>query len=101
MLTAGVGWLLTGSHPSDQFIQMIIQTPSTGLLHPSSNHCRNSLHRNRVLKIFFNGAQVAVNLEEATQIISGISFTTAHIVYVNTNKTKIVWVETELFSFHP
>jgi len=39
---------------------------------------------------FFVGAQMEVSLEQITQIISGVSFITAHVAYASTNKTKIV-----------
>ena len=34
-----------------------------------------------------------------TQIMSDVSFISDHVAYVSTNKTKIVWIEMELFSF--
>ena len=36
---------------------------------------------------FFDGAQMAVSLEQTTQIISGVSFITAHVAYA-TKKIK-------------
>ena len=45
---------------------------------------------------FFVGAQTVVSLLQ-TQIISGICFITDHVAYASWNKTKIVWIETELF----
>ena len=39
---------------------------------------------------FFIGAQMTVNLKQTTQIISGISFTTAHVAYASANKSKII-----------
>ena len=38
----------------------------------------------------FVGAQIAAGLHQTTQIISGVSFTTAHVAYASTNKTKRV-----------
>ena len=40
---------------------------------------------------------MGVSLYQTTRIISGVSFITAHVAYASTNKTKIVWTETELF----
>ena len=80
------------------------QTPSTGLRHPSFNHCRiyhvigsRKLSANEK---FFVGAQTVVNLLQTTQIISDICFITDHVAYASSDKTKIVWIETEL-SFLP
>ena len=50
---------------------------------------------------FFVGAQTAVRLLQTAQIISDVYFITDHVVYASSDKTKIVWIETELsfFSF--
>ena len=48
---------------------------------------------------FFVGAQTVVSLLQTTQIKQGLSFTAANKVYTSTNKTTIVWNETELFVF--
>ena len=47
---------------------------------------------------FFVGAQTVVSLLQTTQIKQGVSFIAANKVYINTNQTTIVWIETELFS---
>ena len=47
---------------------------------------------------FFLAAQMALSLQQTTQIISGISFITTHVAYASTTKTRIVWIEMELFS---
>ena len=47
----------------------------------------------------FVGAQTVVSLLQTTQIISGVCFITDHVAYTSSNKTKIVWIETELFFF--
>ena len=49
---------------------------------------------------FFLGAQTVVSLLQTTQIKQGVSFIAANKVYTSTNKTTIVWIETEL-SFLP
>ena len=49
---------------------------------------------------FFVGAQAVVSLLQTTQIVSDVCFINDHIAYASSNKTKIVWIETELF-FHP
>ena len=49
-------------------------------------------------KQFFVGAQTVVSLLQTTQIKQGVSFIAANRVYTSTNKTTIVWIETELFS---
>ena len=46
---------------------------------------------------FFVDAQTAVSLLQTTQIKQGVSFIGANKVYTRTNKTTIVWIETELF----
>ena len=48
---------------------------------------------------FFVGAQTAASLLQTTQIISDVCFITDHVVYASSDKTKIVWIETELFFF--
>ena len=48
---------------------------------------------------FFVGAQTVVRLLQTTQIISDVCFITDHVAYASSNKTKIVWIETELFLF--
>ena len=48
---------------------------------------------------FFVGAQTVVGLLQTTRIKQGVSFIAANKVYTSTNKTTIVWIETELFSF--
>ena len=47
---------------------------------------------------FFVDAQTVVSLLQTTQIISDVCFITDHVA--SSNKTKIVWIETELF-FYP
>ena len=46
---------------------------------------------------FFVGAQTVVSLLQTTQIISDVCFITDYVAYASSNKTKIVWIETELF----
>ena len=46
---------------------------------------------------FFVGAQTVVSLLQTTQINQGVSFIAAKKVYTRSNKTTIVWMETELF----
>ena len=46
---------------------------------------------------FFAGAQTAVILLQTTHIKQCVSFIAANKVYTSTNKTTIVWIETELF----
>ena len=63
------------------------QTPSTGLRHPSFNHCRIQL-RHRVPKLLFNeqffvGVQTVVCLSQAIQIISDVCFITNHVAYAS------------------
>ena len=47
---------------------------------------------------FFVGAQTVVSLLQTTQIKQGVSFIAANKGYTSTDKTTIVWIETELFS---
>ena len=37
-----------------------------------------------------------VQLLQKTEMISGVSFMTAHVAYATTNKTRIVWIVTEV-----
>ena len=46
---------------------------------------------------FFVGAQTVVSVLQTTQIKQGVSFIATNKVYTSTNKTQIVWIETELF----
>ena len=48
---------------------------------------------------FFVGSQTVMSLLQTTQIKKGVSFMAANKVYTSTNKTTIVWIETELFFF--
>ena len=48
-------------------------------------------------QLLFFGAQTVVSLLQTTQIKQGMSFIAANKVYTSTNKTTIVWIETELF----
>ena len=80
----------------------VTQTPSTGLQHPSLNHCvfsyatgSRKLSANKLF--FFFGAQTVVSLLQTTQIISDICFITDHVAYTSSNKAKILSIEMELF----
>ena len=46
---------------------------------------------------FFVGAQTSAGLLQTTQIKQGVSFIAANKVYISTNKTTIVSIETESF----
>ena len=48
---------------------------------------------------FFVGAQTVVSLLQTTQIISDVCFVTDHVAYASSNKTKVVWIKTELFLY--
>ena len=50
-------------------------------------------------KQFFVGAQTVVNFLQTNQIIPDVCFITDRVAYASSNKTKIVWIETELFFF--
>ena len=52
-------------------------------------------------KQFFVGAQTVVRLLQKTQIISDACFITDHVAYASSKKTKIIWIEMELFFFLP
>ena len=45
------------------------------------------------------GTQTVVSLLQTTQIISDVCFITDHVAYARSDKTKIVSIQTELFSF--
>ena len=49
---------------------------------------------------FFVGAQTVISLLQTTQIKQGVPFIAANKVYNSTNKTTMVWIETEFF-FYP
>ena len=69
------------------------QIPSTGLRHPSLNHCRRvqkNVLANEHFCFVFVGAQTVVSLLQTTQIISNICFMTDHVAYASLSKTKIV-----------
>ena len=67
--------------------QGVAQTPSTGLRHPSFNHCHRKLSANEQ---FFVGAKTVVSLLRTTQIKMGVSFIAASKVYTSADKTTIV-----------
>ena len=46
---------------------------------------------------FFIGGQTVVGLLQTTQIMSDICFITDHVAYTISNKTKIIWIQMELF----
>ena len=48
---------------------------------------------------FFVGAQTVVSLLQTTQIILDVCFITNYVAYASSDKTKIVRIKTELFSF--
>ena len=50
-------------------------------------------------KQFFVRAQTLVSVLQTTQIISDVCFITDHVTYASSNKTKIIWIEMELFFF--
>ena len=91
---------------------LIPQTPSTDLWYPVSSPCRNYWLSHRFPKTpangqFFADAKGAIGFLQTTQIISGVLLCiyfmhiiiAAHGAYASTDKTKIVWIETELFFF--
>ena len=51
----------------------------------------------QITSSFFVGAQAVVSSLQTTQIKQGVSFIAASKVYTTTNKTTIIWIETELF----
>ena len=79
------------------------QTPSTGLRHPSFNHCLFSYaigsRKLSTNEQFFVGAQTVESLLQTTQMKQGVSFIASNKVCTSANKTTIVWIETELFFF--
>ena len=79
------------------------QTPSTGLRHPSFNHCLFSYaigsRKLSTNEQFFGGAQTVESLLQTTQMKQGVSFIASNKVCTSANKTTIVWIETELFFF--
>ena len=48
---------------------------------------------------FFVGAQTVVSLIQTTEITSDVCFITDHVADASSNKTKIIWIETEVFFF--
>ena len=87
----------------DQRRQRWDQSPSTGFRHPSITAVFSYAIGSRKLSAneqFFVGAQTVVSLLQTTHIIPSVCFKTDHVAYASSNKTKIVWIETEL-SFLP
>ena len=71
------------------------QTPSTGVRHPSFNHCRIYSYAIGSRKLSANeqsfvGAQTVVSLLQISEIISDVCYVTDHVIYASSNKTKIV-----------
>ena len=80
-----------------------IQTPSTGFNHilPSTTAVFSYAIGSWKLSAneqFFVGAQTVVSLLQTTEIKPAVSFVAANKVYTSSDKTTIVWIETELFS---
>ena len=72
-------------------------------IHPSTTAVFSYAIRSRKLSAneqFFVGTQTVVSLLQTTQIKQGVSFIAANKVYTSTNKTTIVWIETELYIFY-
>ena len=88
-------------HPKLCCTVVLAQTPSTGLRHPSFTTAVFSYTTGSTKlsanEQFFVGAQTVVSLLQTTQIKQGVSFIASSKVYASTNKTTIVWIETELF----
>ena len=85
--------------------QFLGQTPSTGLQHPSFNHCRIYSYAIGSTKLsaneqFFVSAQTVVSLLQTTQNKACHLEPQQSLHVTSTNKTTIVWIETEL-SFLP
>ena len=68
---------------------------------PQSNHCHNWLHHRPPKTVskrtVFHWCSDGSKFVTETEIILGVSLITAHTAFASTNKTKIVWIETELF----
>ena len=81
------------------------QTPSTGLdILPSTTAVFSYAIGSRkpsANEQFFGDAQTGLRWLQTNQIISDVCFITDYVVYANSNKTKIVWIETELLLFNP
>ena len=67
---------------------------TTGIFNPTIGSGKQSAN-----KQFFVGAQTVVSLLQTTQIISDVCFITDHAAYASSNKTKIAWIKTKLFSY--
>ena len=48
---------------------------------------------------FFVGVQTVVSMLKTTLIISDVCFISDHFAYASSDKTTVVWIETELFLF--
>ena len=79
-----------------------MQSPSNGLRRLSSNYCIANyaigLEKLSANEQFLDDAQTAASLQQTIQIISDVSFITDHAVFASTDKSKIAWIGTELFS---
>ena len=70
-----------------------LQTPSTGLQHPSTTAVFSYAIGSRKLSVneqFFVGTQTVIILLQTTQIKQGVSFIAANKVYSTSNKTTII-----------
>ena len=71
-----------------------LQIPSTGLQYPSSTAVFSYTLGSR--KLLANEHFLVSAQTVTTKIISDVCFITDHAAYASSNKTKIVWIETEL-----
>ena len=81
------------AHCHNQWMQVSVRTPSTGLRHPSTTAVFSYVIGSRKLSAneqFFVGAQTVVSLLQTTQINSDVYFITDHVAYASSVKTKIV-----------
>ena len=81
----------------------VSQTPSTGLWHPSSNHCHKWLHLTKKNCQLMGSFHWCSNSSKFVSDNSGYMrclFYSAHIACASTNKTEVLWIEKEL-NFYP
>ena len=88
----------THSHPHTHKLQALVYDilPSTTAVFSYTIGSSKKLSANEQ---FFVGTQTVVSLLQTTQITLDVCFITDHVAYTSSNRTKIIWIETELFFF--
>ena len=92
-VTGGKGGKRVKAWPKPQALVYDILPSTTALFSYAIGSTKLSAN-----KQFFVNTQTVVSLLQTTQIKQGVSFIATNKVYTSTNKTTIVWIQTELLS---